>query len=271
MKRIRKGAEVTIEDLQQWASLGDRRTLSERIKRYVLDKIDDGSWPEDTRLPSESELAQAFGVANVTMHAALRDLARDGLLVRRPGAGTRIAQRRPQSTFLEVRNIQDEITERGHRHTAEVRRLREEACELVVASELEVPPGSPVFNSLIIHFENGRPLHGANRFLSASFAPDYLSQDFNVTTPNRHLMSLGPLDEVEHVIQALMPDRTIRSLLKLPAAEPVLHVRRRTWSGGAVVSSARLIHPGHSYSVVGRFKMGLVGSRRTITPSDAKA
>jgi GntR family histidine utilization transcriptional repressor len=68
-------------------------------------------------------------------------------------------------------------------------------------------------------------------------------------------MNLGPLDEVEHIIQSLMPDRATGVLLKIPESEPVLHVRRRTWSGGSVVSSARLIHPGSSYSLVGRFKV----------------
>jgi GntR family transcriptional regulator, histidine utilization repressor len=72
-------------------------------------------------------------------------------------------------------------------------------------------------------------------------------------------MKLGSLDEVEHIIQSLMPDRATRALLKIPEGEPVLQVRRRTWSGGAVVTSARLIHPGFSYSLVGRFKV----SRRT--------
>jgi GntR family transcriptional regulator, histidine utilization repressor len=61
---------------------------------------------------------------------------------------------------------------------------------------------------------------------------------------------------VEHIIQSLMPHRAMRVLPKIPEGEPVLKVRRRTWSEGAVVSCARLIHPGSSYSLVGRFKVG---------------
>jgi GntR family histidine utilization transcriptional repressor len=52
-----------------------------------------------------------------------------------------------------------------------------------------------------------------------------------------------------------MPDSATRALLAIPAAEPVLHVRRRTWSGGAVVSTARLVHPGSRYSLFGRFRV----------------
>jgi GntR family histidine utilization transcriptional repressor len=235
--------------------------LGERIKQFVIAKVESGAWPEGHRVPSESELARLFGTARMTVHSALRDLATEDVLVRRPGAGTRVAPRKPQSTLLEVRNIHDEITERGHRHDAKVQLLTAEACDLATATELEVPPGSVAFHSVIVHYENDRPVQLENRYVTPRFAPDYLKQDFTRRTPNDYLMSLGPLDEVEHVIQALTPDRTTRTLLDVGTTEPVLHVRRRTWSGGAVVSTARLVHPGSRYSLVGRFRVRGKSSR----------
>jgi GntR family histidine utilization transcriptional repressor len=229
--------------------------LGERIKKFVLAKIDGGAWPEGCRIPSETELALGFRAARMTVHGALRDLARAGVLTRRPGAGTRVAPRRAQSTLLEIRNIHDEIVGRGYRHSVKVHRLAAETCDLAIATELELSPGSEVFHSVIVHLENDRPIQLENRFVAPSFAPNYLQQDFTRATPNEHLMSLGPLEEVEHVIQSLMPDRATRTLLKIPEGEPVLHVRRRTWSRGAVVTSARLVHPGSSYSLVGRFRV----------------
>ena len=234
---------------------GDERPLHERIKQFVRGKIDGGAWPEGFRVPSETELATAFGTARMTVHGALHELAAADLLPRRPGAGTRVAHRRPQSTLLEIRNIHDEIVERGHRHSSKVVRLCAETCDLETATELELAPGSAVFHSIIVHFEDDRPIQVENRFVRPAFAPRYLDQDFMRATPFEYLMKQGSLDEVEHVIQSLMPDRATRALLKIAQGEPVLHVRRRTWSGGSVVSSARLIHPGSSYSLVGRFKV----------------
>src|SRR6202161_1630600 len=105
------------------------RPLNERIKRFVLAKIDSGAWPEGYRVPSETELANAFGTARMTVHGALHDLAAAGILTRRPGAGTRVGRRRPQSALLEIRNIHDEIIERGHRHSSKVQRLAAETCD----------------------------------------------------------------------------------------------------------------------------------------------
>jgi GntR family histidine utilization transcriptional repressor len=235
--------------------LGSRRPLRERIKEFVVDKIESGEWAAGHHVPSESTLAEEFGTARMTVHGALKDLSAEGILVRRPGAGTHVASRKPQATMMEVRNIQDEIRERGHRHCARVTLLAAEPCDLPIATELEVSPGFIVYHSLITHFEDDRAVQLENRYVTPDFAKDYLKQDFTRKTPNEYLMSLGPLDEVEHVIQALMPDRATRALLRIPANEPVLHVRRRTWSGGAVVSTARLAHPGSRYSLFGRFRV----------------
>jgi len=248
-------------DFQLSADLGAGRSLGERIKQFVLDKIESGAWAEGHRVPSESELAKEFGTARMTVHGALRDLAAEGVLSRRPGAGTHVAPRKSQATMLEVRNIQDEIRERGHRHSAKVKLLAAEPCDLEIATELEVTPGSIVYHSLIVHMEDDRSVQLENRYVTPDFAREYLRQDFTRHTPNEYLMSLGPLEEVEHVIQALMPGPSTRALLGIPATEPVLQMRRRTWSRGAVVSTARLVHPGSRYSLFGRFRVARKSSQ----------
>jgi GntR family transcriptional regulator, histidine utilization repressor len=231
------------------------RPLGEQIRKFVSAKIESGAWPEGYRLPSETALARQFGAARMTVHGALSALARDGLLVRRPGAGTHVAGRKGRATIMEVRNIVDEIRERGHQHVARLELLAAEPSDLALATEFDIPAGSLLFHSVIVHFENGRPLQIENRYVLPTFAPGYLDQDFARAPPYEYLMSLGPLNEVEHVVQALIPDTGTRTLLDMPMGEPVLHVRRRTWSGGAVVSSARLVYPGSRYSLFGRFKV----------------
>ena len=252
-QRLRK------KDFELPSGPGEARPLGERIKAFVTARIESGDWPEGHHVPAEGDLADLFGTARMTVHSALKELAAEGLLERRPGAGTRVAARKPRAALMEVRNIQDEIIERGHRHTAKVKHLAAEACDLAIATELEVPPGSVVYHSVIVHHEDDRPVQLESRYVSPAFAAQYLEQDFRQHTPYKYLMSLGPLDEVEHVIQALMPDATTRTHLAMGGDEPVLHVRRRTWSGSSVVSTARLVYPGSRYSLVGRQRVGASG------------
>jgi GntR family histidine utilization transcriptional repressor len=65
-------------------------------------------------------------------------------------------------------------------------------------------------------------------------------------------MATGPLEEVEHIIQAVPADERSRELLVMAPGDPVLLLRRRTWSRGMVATSARLYHPGSRFSMAGR-------------------
>lgn len=226
--------------------------LGQQVRNHVLGKIDSGEWREGDRIPSESRLAELFRASRMTIHIALRDLAAEGALVRRQGAGTFVAARRRQSTFLELRNIHSEIEERGNRHTTDVLLLERVHCDLTLATEMNVAPGSEVFHSVLLHRENDRPLQIEDRYVNPRFSPDYLDQDFTTITPHQHLMATGPLEEVEHVIQAVPADDRSRELLAMTPGDPVLLLRRRTWSQGMIATSARLYHPGSRFSMAGR-------------------
>ncbi len=49
-----------------------------------------------------------------------------------------------------------------------------------------------------------------------------------------------------------MPQSWECKLLTILKSEPCLAIRRRTWSGRRVVSTARLIYPGHRYRLEAR-------------------
>lgn len=226
--------------------------LGQRVRAHVLGMIDSGEWREGDRIPSEAQLAELFDASRMTIHIALRDLAAEGMLVRRQGAGTFVTERRPQSTFLELRNIHTEIEERGNRHSTDVILRERVLSDMGVATEMGVTPGSEVFHTVLLHRENDRPLQIEDRFVNPRFSPDFLDQDFTRITPYEHLMAAGPLEEVEHIIQAVPADDRSRELLDMTPGDPVLLLRRRTWSRGMIATSARLYHPGLRFSMAGR-------------------
>jgi GntR family histidine utilization transcriptional repressor len=68
------------------------------------------------------------------------------------------------------------------------------------------------------------------------------------------LFQFGPLTEVEHVIEAVLPDNSTQKLLEIDATEPCLLIHRTTWSNAAVVTKVRLLYPGSRFRLGGRFK-----------------
>jgi len=232
-------------------SLNRAEPRYEQVKTHVLKLINGGELHPHDRVPSEHELVRTLGVSRMTANRALRELADDGYLVRLAGVGTFVADSRPHSDVLRVRNIADEIRARGHTHSAKVITLEAVEADRRLVERLEVRPGDKLFHSLILHLESGQPIQLEDRYVCPQLAPDYLDMDFTKITPNVYLTKVAPLHTAEHIIRASLPTQKIRRLLKMEKNEPCLVIRRRTWSGGRPVSLAELSHPGATYELIG--------------------
>lgn len=60
-----------------------------------------------TRLPTEKELAQRFGVSMITVRGCVGEMVKEGILVRRQGRGTFVASRKPKVTQLLMAIVPD--------------------------------------------------------------------------------------------------------------------------------------------------------------------
>ncbi|TBA53862.1 histidine utilization repressor [Rhizobium ruizarguesonis] len=239
-------------EMKRELAQNDSTPLYAGVKQVILDRIQSGEWPPKYRVPSENELVVELGVSKMTANRALRELANEGELVRIQGVGSFVAERKGYSALFEVRNIAEEIAERGHVHEASVVVLARETASPEVADALELPIGAAVFHSLIVHSENGVPVQIEDRFVHPEAAPEYLDQDFSTLTPNAYLTAAAPLSGSEHVVEAAMPQAWECKLLTIMKTEPCLTIRRRTWSAKQVVSTARLVYPGHRYRLEAR-------------------
>jgi len=225
-----------------------------KVKRHILDNIGSGKWATSARVPSENDIVKTFGVSRMTANRALRELRDEGVLVRIAGVGSFVADRHAHAHPLEIRSIADEIRERGHVHRADIISLDSLRAAAELAENFGVAPRTELFCSVIVHFENDRPVQLEDRYVLPKLAPDYLKMDFGQTTPFDYLSKVAPLQEAEHLLRAVMPDERTRKLLTMKRDEPCLLMIRRTWSVGQIASVARLYYPGSRYELSGRFR-----------------
>ena len=225
-----------------------------QVKRHILDNISSGKWATAARVPSENDIVKSFGVSRMTANRALRELRDQGVLVRVAGVGSFVADRHARAHPLEIRSIAEEIRERGHVHRAETVSLERIRAPADLAEDFGIAPRSELYCSVIVHFENDRPMQLEERYVRPALAPDYLKVDFSRTTPHDYLVGVAPLQEAEHLLRAAMPDERTRKLLAMKRDEPCLVVIRRTWTTGQIASVARLYYPGSRYEMSGRFR-----------------
>ncbi|WP_371186876.1 histidine utilization repressor [Thalassotalea maritima] len=221
------------------------------IKQYIFEQIELGIWLENHQVPSENELAELFNVSRMTARRALQELTDENVLLRTKGKGTFVASFKSQSSPLEIKNIADEIRERGHRYHAQTLQICEQSLPTSLAPLFSSMAENSVFYSEILHFENDVPIQLEQRYVNALLVPEYAHQDFAKLTPHEYLSKVAPLTEATHEIEAIIASSKINQLLAIDNQQPCLQVKRRTWSSQGVVSFAILTSPGDKYRLGG--------------------
>lgn len=75
----------------------NRQSKHRRVFEHLLASIESGALKPGDRLPSEAELGKMFEASRITVAKAVHDLQRQGLVTRRPGAGTHVLGEQKQS------------------------------------------------------------------------------------------------------------------------------------------------------------------------------
>jgi GntR family transcriptional regulator, histidine utilization repressor len=225
-----------------------------RVKQHLKDELARGRWTPGALMPSEAELVARFAVSRMTVNRALRELQAEGLVTRTQGVGTFAAPLHRVSSTLTIRDLHEEIESRGHRHEAVVHVRTRERAGAALAAQLGLASGAAVFRTLIVHHENGVPLQCEDRYVNPACAPDYLAQDFARTTPTHYLFAVTALWRAQYSIESARATAQEARLLAIGADEPCLVVTRRTFSRDAVITLARLVHPGSRYLLEGSFE-----------------
>ncbi|CAN5339269.1 histidine utilization repressor [soil metagenome] len=228
--------------------------LYQQVKDFVARKIANGSLKPGDRVPSEQDLVAEFGMARMTVNRALRELAEQGKIVRVAGVGSFVAQEKPKSTLLQIANIADEIRARGHDHRCELLSLARAAAPMDVATALALHTGESVFALTCVHFEDDVPVQLEERYVNPRMAPDFIKQDFSTRQASEYLVKHVPYDEIEHVVDSILPTPEQAQLLQIPVAQPCLLLTRRTWSSATPVTLVRCLHPGQRYRLGSRFR-----------------
>ena len=226
----------------------------QQVKAFVKTRITSGVWKPGDAVPSESALMAQFGISRMTVNRALRELTAEGMVIRIQGSGTRVAELHRISSRLTIRDIKDEVVERGHIHASRILLVAAEKAAAALAETLGLRRGSTVFHTVLVHLENGIPIQYEDRYVNPLAAPDFLQTDFTRFTPAYHLLTHAPLTDASYQIEACLPSADIAKLLDIQCTEACLAITRRTVSGAHVASVARLVYPGTRYSFAGQFQ-----------------
>ena len=229
--------------------------LYKQLKDHVLQKIADGNWSVGFKLPSENDFVVQFGMSRMTVSRALRELSTQGVINRVAGVGSFVAEEKHDLTLLQIANLANEVRQRGHTYLCKVVVTEKVPATVELSALLDVPSGASLFHVVCVHFEEGVPVQLEDRFVNPLVVPKFFDEDFTAVQPSQVLLQNAPLDQLEHVVDAVVPSHDQAALLKIETRQPCLMLTRRTWSGGVPVTIVRFLHPANRYRLSSRIRV----------------
>lgn len=138
--------------------MGSRSPLYTRLQDHLRALVADGRLSPHERVPSERELSERFGVSRMTARHALSQLVAEGVLYRRRGAGTFVAEPKIRQGLLTLTGFTEDMLARGLRPGARVLDLGVHAAPPEVAAALEIAAGEPVVRIERLRLADDQPM-----------------------------------------------------------------------------------------------------------------
>ena len=227
--------------------------LYQQIKDVITSQIKTGEWKTGHKIPSENELVESLKVSRMTVNRALRELTKEGILNRVHGLGTFISEAPQHASLIQLKDIAEEISAQRKIHSSKVLMHLKIKAATKIAEKMQLIVNHDVFYLKSIHYQDSVPIQLEERYVNPAIVPKFMSINFESKTSTRYLMELFTPDEMEHRVQAIIPDEKTRGLLMLGEAEPCLKLSRRTWISDQVVTYVTMIYPGSRYDLAAKY------------------
>jgi GntR family transcriptional regulator len=233
-----------------------RVPLYEQIVQQMLGAIQRGELAPGTVLPPEPELAEQLGVSRQTVNQALTSLARRGLLNRRRGVGTFIAEPYIEQPLDGLYSFIRTLTAQGRLPSSKILGYRltidEQASSILTGSH----------DGLVYEISRMRLVDGEPFVLETIYLPVECGEQLPIermrTEALHELMREICGVEVTHADETLRPVRlesVDAALLGLTAGDPAFLVERAGFSGDKPIELRRSLIRGDRY----RFRVRLSG------------
>ncbi|HZW03928.1 MAG TPA: GntR family transcriptional regulator [Anaerolineaceae bacterium] len=233
--------------------------LIDILKNLVDEK---GLKPGD-QIPGEEELCQTYQISRTVVRQALQELEREGLIVRRKGKGTFIAEPKIVEGLVEkLTGFYSDMIERGLNPQTRVLHHLVIPADEKVAGFLEIPVGTPVVDICRLRSINNEPIQLVTTYIPYALCPKLADVDLT----NRSLYEFLEKEcklfiaRGRRFIEAVSASTEEAHHLQITKGDPLIQLDSISFlENGAPVEYYHAFHRGDR----SRFVVELVRSRET--------
>ncbi len=242
-------SDVT-KDVTKYAQARDR----------VLDMVKTMSPGE--RIPPERTLSAEFDIARETLRRSLDDLAKDGYLDRRLGAGTFVSRPKITKQFRVI-SFTEDMRQRGFEPSSRLVSSSQSQAGARLGKYLKVSPAQDVITIKRLRLADGLPMAIETLSVPSDLVPglrgeELQNRSFYETLETRYGTTIVATHQI---IEATVTDAEESALLAVPHLSPALLFERTSSSAdGRIVEYVRTVYRGD------RYKFEVESARQPVKP-----
>lgn len=210
--------------------------LYHQVKQYISAQIATGELVPGQQLPGEHTLCKLCAVSRTVIRQALNELGYEGLIDKRRGKGTFVAETKVAEGLMSgLAGLADDVARRGQRLDSKVLTLREEPATASVAARLQLEPGAPVVELERQRFVDGKPWVLAVTYLPAELVPGLVERNLGGTESLYRVIRQEyklPIISSTRRVEAAVADEREAPLLGIRPGDPVIVLRSLSFTAG---------------------------------------
>ncbi len=223
------------------------------VAQSLIASIVRGDHPVGSILPTEVALSASFGVSRFTVREALRRLAAEGLVSRRPRVGTQVIASHPRPPYHQTLESIDDLLQYSVGTRLEVLGIGELTQRSAARNGLPIPPGQTWPFALAVRHLSGddRPVCVTRVYLNPGLK-DLTHRLGRFPEPIYKLIEQHyglQVSRVEQNATAASLGREDARLLKVRKGFPALRIVRAYFAAdGTLIEVADSLHPADRFS-----------------------
>ena len=204
----------------------------EQISEWLRKQIQEEIYTPDMQIPSESQLTDQFDVSRITVRRALQTLENEGLIYRRQGLGSFVANLRVRQGLVRLTDFVEDMTQAGLEASSQVLHFKQEKAPIDIAAALGVPEGQFVFRLDRLRLAEGEPVAFDMTWMSVFYAGLLEGHDLTQDTIYRILEKHYGItvERGRYRINAVTASTNLAHILAVPRNHALLLIERTSYT-----------------------------------------
>lgn len=222
--------------------------LYHQLAQQLSASVTDGRLQPGDPFENEVALAERLPLSRPTVRRAIQELVDQGLLVRRRGLGTRVANRMVHRRAA-LSSLYDDLRRDGRAPTTVIIE-HEIKTDAQAAAALDLPPDTPLLSTVRLRFASDQPLAILHNWLPPAYS-SMTREELETDGLYAVLRARGVKPVVaQQSIGARTPTAAERRHLELRGSQPVLTMTRMAFdAGGNAVEFGDHCYRAEDYSI----------------------